>query len=100
MDLLIGSIGIDLAFVLAPVAEPRVGFAVGLGVDVPIAWGESGDPGVFLRLGARHARGSATEWAGPQRGYADWLIHAGLGVRFSIDANLATREPARYETGD
>jgi hypothetical protein len=102
-DLLLGSIGIDLGFAIGPLGgafDPGVAFAIGLGLDVPIAWGDSGDPGVFVRLGARHVRAAANDWSAPQVSTADWLLHAAVGMRFSIDADLATREPARYETPD
>ena len=97
LDLLVDSIGIDLGVAVGPFEDGAgVALAIGFGLDVPLYFPEHLDPGVFLRLSARHAIASPTDQLAPRGGTSDWVMLALLDVRAFVLSGLAGWEPARY----
>lgn len=90
LDLLLGSVGVDLGVALLPLDDDvRAALAVGFGFDVPLLLPEALAHGVYLRLSARHLYSGAGDQGGSAAGLAEWTFGATLSVRFAAWTGLA-----------
>jgi len=97
VDLFFDSIGADIgAVVFAPNGRVSFAFSVGFGCEIPL-WVPEDLTGAFaLRLGARWVGAGANDVFGPAQHVDDWTVSAGLLIRFSVNAGIASWEPSRY----
>jgi hypothetical protein len=98
-DLILQSLGVELGVAVAPLdGDVGAGFAVGVGMEVPLVppsrWGQ----GVWLRLAARHVRAATGFQRGPDRSAGEWTAFATLGIKLGVGGGATVRDPP-WRTG-
>lgn len=106
VDLLLQSLGVELAAVVLPLGQPSsadvdrgVALSVGVAVEIPLVLPSrmrGAGRGVFLRLAARRIDGTPAFRGTPtDRDLSEWSLHATLQLTLGLDVGAAS-EPPRY----
>jgi hypothetical protein len=94
VDLILQSFGVELGVAVAPLdGGVGAGFAVGLGVELPLVPPSAWAQGAWLRLAVRHVRAAASFQGGPDHLASEWTFGATLGVKLGLGADKTIRDP-------
>lgn len=97
VDLTLQSLSVELGAAVSPLGEGRgVGFAWGLGLELPLGPSARLPGGLWLRLAVRRVRAPASWQATPDTDASEWTLSSALVLRFGVRTSAPRREPTRY----
>lgn len=97
LDLTLQSLSVELGAAVTPLGSGRgVGFAWGLGLEMPMGPSDWLPGGFWLRFAVRRVRAPASWQAAPDGGASEWTLSSALVLRFGVGTGAPIREPTRY----